>query len=108
MPVLAASAAGVGLLALAGPAQAEVVYTPVNQVIGYNGVYGLDLNHDGTVDFLIQQWNYGNWASNNQLLADPAVGNGVEGNSPGGGRAAFRPAHWAEPETLLRAIRTAR
>jgi hypothetical protein len=79
MYALAASAAGVGLLALAAPAQAEVVYTPVNQVIGYNGVYGLDLNHDGTVDFLIQQWNYGNWASNNQLLADPAVGNGVEG-----------------------------
>jgi hypothetical protein len=79
MYALAASAAGVGLLALTAPAQAEVVYTPVNQVIGYNGVYGLDLNHDGTVDFLIQQWNYGNWASNNQLLADPAVGNGVEG-----------------------------
>jgi hypothetical protein len=79
MYALAASAAGVGLLALAGPAQAEVVYSPANQVIGYNGVYGLDLNHDGTVDFLIQQWNYGNWASNNQLLADPAVGNGVEG-----------------------------
>jgi hypothetical protein len=79
MYALAASAAGVGLLALAGPVQAEVVYTPANQVIGYNGVYGLDLNHDGTVDFLIQQWNYGNWASNNQLLADPAVGNGVEG-----------------------------
>jgi hypothetical protein len=79
MYALAASAAGVGLLAVAQPAQAEVVYTPVQQVIGYNGVYGLDLNHDGTVDFLIQQWNYGNWASNNQLLADPAVGNGVEG-----------------------------
>jgi hypothetical protein len=79
MYALAASAAGVGLLALAAPAQAEVVYTPANQVIGHNGVYALDVNHDGTVDFLIQQWNYGNWTSNNQLLADPAVGNGVEG-----------------------------
>jgi hypothetical protein len=79
MYAVAASAAGVGLLALAAPAQAEVVYTPANQVIGHNGVYALDVNHDGTVDFLIQQWNYGNWASNNQLLADPAVGNGVEG-----------------------------
>jgi|HubBroStandDraft_6_1064221.scaffolds.fasta_scaffold41194_3 hypothetical protein len=79
MYALAARAAGVGLLALAVPARAEVVYTPANQVIGHNGVYGLDLNHDGTVDFLIQQWNYGNWTSNNQLLADPAVGNGVEG-----------------------------
>lgn len=79
MYALAASAAGVGVLALAQPLAAKVVYTPVNQVIGANGVYNLDLNHDGTVDFLIQQWNYGNWASNNQLLADAAVGNGVLG-----------------------------
>jgi hypothetical protein len=79
MYVLAASAAGVGVLALAQPAQASVVYTPANQRIGANGVYNLDLNHDETVDFLIQQWNYGNWPSNNQLLADPAVGNGVLG-----------------------------
>lgn len=80
MYALAASAAGVGLLSLAQPAQAKVVYTPVHQVIGQNGVYNLDLNHDGTVDFLIQQWNYGNWASNNQLLADAALGNAVEGS----------------------------
>jgi hypothetical protein len=80
MYVLAASAAGVGVLALAQPAQASIVYTPANQRIGANGVYNLDLNHDETVDFLIQQWNYGNWASNNQLLADAAVGNAVLGN----------------------------
>jgi hypothetical protein len=80
MYTLAASAAGVSVLALAQPAQAKVVYTQVNQTIGANGVYNLDLNQDGTVDFLIQQWNYGNWASNNQLLADAAVGNAVLGN----------------------------
>lgn len=76
---IAASAAGVGALALAQPAAAEVSYTPAHQVIGANGVFNLDLNHDKIVDFLIQQWNYGNWSSNNQLLADPAVGNGVVG-----------------------------
>jgi hypothetical protein len=81
MYALAASAAGVGLLSLAQPAQAKVVYTPANQVIGQNGVYNLDLNHDGTVDFLVQQWNYRNWASNNQLLADAAVGNAVQQGS---------------------------
>jgi hypothetical protein len=80
MYALAASSAGVGVLALAQPAQAKVVYTPAHQIIGANGVYNLDLNQDGTVDFLIQQWNYGNWASNNQLLADPAVGNAVLGS----------------------------
>jgi hypothetical protein len=79
MYAIAATAAGVSALALAQPAAATVVYTPVHQIIGANGVYNLDLNHDRTVDFLIQQWNYGNWPSNNQLLADPAVGNGVLG-----------------------------
>lgn len=79
MYALAASAAGVSVLALAPTAQAKVVYTPTHQVIGRNGVYNLDLNGDGTVDFLIQQWNYGNWASNNQLFADAAVGNHVQG-----------------------------
>ena len=77
MYAVAATAAGVG--AMAQPAEAKVVYTPVHQLIGANGVLNLDLNQDGIVDFLIQQWNYGNWASNNQLLADPAVGNGVMG-----------------------------
>jgi hypothetical protein len=79
MYAIAASAAGVGALALAQPAAAKVVYTPTHQLIGANGVFNVDLNKDGTVDFLIQQWNYGNWSSNNQLLADPAVGNGVVG-----------------------------
>lgn len=79
MYAIAASTAGVGALALAQPAAAKVVYTPAHQVIGANGVFNLDLNHDKIVDFLIQQWNYGNWSSNNQLLADPAVGNGVVG-----------------------------
>ena len=80
MYALAAGAAGVGVFALAQPAQAKIVYTPAHQLVGANGVYNLDLDHNGTVDFLVQQWNYGNWASNNQLLADPAVGNAVQGS----------------------------
>jgi hypothetical protein len=74
----AASAAGVGLLALAQPADAKVVFTPVRQVIGYNGVYNLDLDNDGTVDFLIQEWEQG-FSSSNALLADAALGNAVQG-----------------------------
>jgi hypothetical protein len=77
---LAASAAGVGVLALTQPAQAKVVFTPVHQVIGANGVYNLDLNGDGTVDFLIQEWNNGAFPSSNALLCDAAVGNGVLGS----------------------------
>lgn len=80
MYALAASAAGVGLLALAQPAEAKIVYTKAHEVIGQNGVYNLDLNHDGTVDFLIQEWDLGGWSSDNALLADPPLGNGVLAN----------------------------
>jgi hypothetical protein len=49
MYALAASAAGVGVLALAEPAEAKIFYTPAHvQIIG--NVY-LDLNHDGINDF---------------------------------------------------------
>jgi len=50
--VLAASAAGAGLLALTQSAQAKIVYTPANVVMVY-GIYDLDLNHDGVTDFNI-------------------------------------------------------
>ncbi|HXM61633.1 MAG TPA: hypothetical protein VN950_12330 [Terriglobales bacterium] len=49
---LAAGAAGVGMLALAHPAEAKVVYTPANIPITQNGgAVELDLNHDGINDF---------------------------------------------------------
>jgi len=53
MYALAASAAGVGALALAQPIEAKIVYTPANVKIGYIP-YNLDLNHDGVVDFQIE------------------------------------------------------
>lgn len=50
----AAGTAGVGLLALSGTSEAEVVYTPAHETINLTvGSYGLDLNHDGIVDFII-------------------------------------------------------
>jgi hypothetical protein len=49
--VAAASAAGVGMLAGAQPADAEVVYTPANTPILINTPVALDLNNDGTIDF---------------------------------------------------------
>jgi len=48
---LAATAAGVSVLALAQPSEAEIVYTPANVTIAPNQEYGLDLNNDGIVDF---------------------------------------------------------
>jgi len=48
---LAASAAGVGALALAVSAEAKIIYTPAHKVIGKGQTFKLDLNHDGMVDF---------------------------------------------------------
>jgi hypothetical protein len=60
MYALAASAAGVGMLALAQPSEAKIVYTPANVHIGINRRYNLDLNHDRTIDFTIENVFAGN------------------------------------------------
>jgi len=84
MYALAACATGAGVLALAQPAEAKIVYTKTHQIIGYNGIYDLDLNHDGIVDFVIQQSDFCNSTTCNgfdrNLFAKAALGNGVEGN----------------------------
>ena len=51
MYALAASAAGVGMLALAQPAKAKIVYTRVHLQIPYRMGFHLDLNHDRINDF---------------------------------------------------------
>jgi hypothetical protein len=48
---LAASAAGVGVLALVQPAESEIIYTKTHKRITPNTTLHLDLNHDGVVDF---------------------------------------------------------
>lgn len=74
MYVLAASAAGVGVMCLAPPAQAKIVYTPANINITENGgLVPLDLNHDGIVDFgFIDSFhtNSGNYAGNLSVLQE--------------------------------------
>jgi hypothetical protein len=54
MYALAASAAGVGMLALAQPqpAEARIIYTPAHHVIGENESYDLATNHK-TTDFVL-------------------------------------------------------
>jgi hypothetical protein len=76
---LAASAAGVSLLALAQPSEAEVVYTPAHVLITREAPYGLDLNHDGIVDFTISDFADANFQS---LGVNVPKGNGVK-CSPG-------------------------
>jgi hypothetical protein len=53
MYALSACAAGVGVLALAQPAEARIVYTKAHQRIPINTDYPLDLNHDGITDLSI-------------------------------------------------------
>jgi hypothetical protein len=49
---LAASAAGVGMLALAQTAEARIVYTPAHvKIVQNGGLISFDLNHDGVPDF---------------------------------------------------------
>ncbi len=79
MYALAASAAGVSLLA-PQPSDARVVYTKTHRVIGTNGMYALDLNHNGTMDFQIREsGNTLGTAGDNALIAKEARGNAVEG-----------------------------
>jgi len=51
MYALAASAAGVGALAMVQPAQAKIVYTPTHKNLPINKYFYLDLNHDSVNDF---------------------------------------------------------
>lgn len=77
---LAASAAGVGAFAIALPAQGKIIYTPVHHVIKQGSTYKLDVNHDGFVDFTVNDTykatSSGFYAT---LSAAPAAGNGLEG-----------------------------
>jgi hypothetical protein len=86
---LAASAAGVSLLALTQPSAGKIVYTPAHQDIRTNHNYPLALNHK-TADFRIFDTNCTNGGTcNNETFAQLAVGeaswpwsgNEVEGTS---------------------------
>jgi hypothetical protein len=55
---LAATAAGVGALALAQPAEAKIVYTKAHKWLAPNSSFPLDLNHDGIVDFKLYRRSF--------------------------------------------------
>jgi hypothetical protein len=85
---LAASAAGVGLLALPHPTEAKVVYTHAHVVLAprSNSHYYLDLNHDGIKDFTFSHFYFYSttsqfWASVVQMSPYKSNGNGVAGNN---------------------------
>jgi hypothetical protein len=75
---LAASAAGVSLLALAQPSEAKIIYTHAHVVIGRNQHRAIDLNHDGIPDVVIAEHPGYLPIRSSVLLAEPARGNGIE------------------------------
>jgi len=83
--------AGVGLLALASPTEAQIVYTPVDVTIGENSSYNLDLNNDGVTDFIISTNQSaqrcpgpggGHYGVYDTVAETPASDNGAEGSPP--------------------------
>jgi hypothetical protein len=80
---VAASAAGVGILALAEPADAEIVYTPTHLTIAPNRTFALDLNHDGIVDFTIQNrlYIYSTFDRRDDLTIVPEGANEILGHA---------------------------
>ncbi len=90
MYALAASAAGVGMLALAQPAEAKIIYTPAHRHVPLNGHLGIDLTRDHVANFYIAR-NSGSYEKSNccvvyftSLGAAGVSGNGVVGlHEPG-------------------------
>jgi len=60
--LLAYAAAAAGVL-MAAPAQAEIVFTPTDVVIGPNGSYFLDMDGDGAGDIKIENRQFGQSAT---------------------------------------------
>jgi len=83
MYTVAASAAGVGMLALAQSAEAEIIYTKTHEVIAPAEQYNLDLNREKITDFtVVNFWttscpdSCGQW-----LYLKPAAGNSEVGSA---------------------------
>jgi len=79
---LAATAAGVGMLALAPSAEAKIVYTPAHIKILPLHQNPLDLNHDGVVDFSFTNFGGGRSGSYSLLRIrplPPTGGNAIVG-----------------------------
>lgn len=110
---LAATAAGVSMLALAQPADAKIVYTAVHKVIGISGRYNLDFNNSGKTDVALFETRHATSEGGQitHLFASAAggnVGTGGTGNLPNENAEGTvfklaRPAEQGDPwkETLL-------
>jgi hypothetical protein len=84
--VTAASAAGVGILALAQPAEARIVYTPTNTLV--KDSVSIDLNQDGIADFAVG--HFPGYSHSLLLDVNPLVtGNAIRGRTGEAGAGFF-------------------
>jgi len=77
----AASATGVGMLALAKAGEAKIVYTPAHVAINSDSNVPLDLNHDGVVDFNFTNTHVSSYSNFWLLSVAPAQANEVWGHT---------------------------
>jgi hypothetical protein len=78
---LAAGAAGVGLLALASPADAKVVYTATNVTVSEtNTSVPIDFNHDGIPDAKLSVYGYCAQGSGDFRCFGSIFADGMQGN----------------------------
>jgi hypothetical protein len=88
---LAASAAGVGMLASAHSAEGKVIYTPAHRWLPLNHRVEIDLNHDGIPDFSVRRTSgvststYGQRFSTTGIGATAPRNNGIIGYPVGSG-----------------------
>jgi len=84
MYALAASAAGVGVLALSQPADAKIVYTKTHEEMRHRGdVINIGLNHDGT-DFSLLIVHRGDSNIGMELVVCPSSSICIFGSGSGG------------------------
>jgi hypothetical protein len=97
---LAASAAGVGMLALAQPAEGRIIYTPIHHVILRGSHFSLDLDHDGVADFYI---NHRSGCTTDGFCSAAlyAAGGGSGGNYVEGLRRIFNFAYALKPRRRI-------
>ena len=77
----AAGAAGVSVLALAQPAEAQIIYTPTNKTISSGEKLLIDFNRDGIVDVIVREGrcSWETYFPGNSLQAEPQhVGGGIQ------------------------------
>jgi hypothetical protein len=80
---LAAGAAGVSVLAMIQPSEAEIIFTPADETFPSNQNAILDLNHDGVPDFRFFEFTFAPayWIQTMRMY--PAGGNGIVESSGG-------------------------